>query len=155
MRSYRALAATVALSALGLISPAVAASAPTKQRIAITARAGINGFVLQPMGAGKLAPDSGTAEWCCWSRRLLTRDGQRVEVNNPVATLTGKRGTLVLRWRIEWLDAGNGYTIGASTWKVVRGTGVYDGISGSGRGAASWLPRGPVTFRAEGFLRSG
>ncbi len=32
---------------------------------------------------------------------------------------------------------------------------MYDGISGSGRGAASWLRGAPVTFRAEGFLRSG
>ena len=60
----------------------------------------------------------------------------------------------VIRWRIEWLDASNGYTVGASTWRVVRGTGAYADISGSGRRAASWLPRGPVSFRAEGYLHS-
>ena len=155
MRSHRASAAIAVFSTLALASSANAASAPTTQRISITAKAGINGFVLRPFEAGALAPDSGTATWCCWGQRLLIRDGQRVEINNPLATLTGKRGTLVLRWRIEWLDAGNGYTIGTGIWKVVRGNGAYQGISGRGRGAASWLPRGPVTFRAEGFLRPG
>jgi hypothetical protein len=42
-----------------------------------------------------------------------------------------------------------------ATWRVVRGSGVCEGTFGSGRGAASWLPRGPVTFGADSFLRSG
>src|SRR5262245_48912719 len=135
MRTHRALAAITVLSALVFASSASADAAASKQRIAITAKAGINRFVLRPFEAGALAPDSGTATWCCWGQRVVVRQGQRIEINNPLATLTGKRGTLVLRWRIEWLDAGNGYTVGTSTWKVVRGDGAYKGISGSGRGA--------------------
>jgi hypothetical protein len=86
---------------------------------------------------------------------VLIRDGQRAEVNDPLVTLVGKRGTLVIRFRIEWLDAGNGYVIGPGTWKVVRGTGAYKGVTGGGRSASSWLPSGPVSYRADGFLKGG
>ena len=62
--------------------------------------------------------------------------------NGGVATLTGKRGTLTIRDRNEWIDlrAGREWPqaendgIAFSTWKVVRGTGQYAGIVGKGRG---------------------
>ena len=113
----RTLATVVAVTTATMLaaSTAMAGPAPTKQRVAITARAGINGFSLAPFKPGRLSPDTGTAVWCSWSERIVTREGQRIEINSPLSTLNGKRGTLVLRWRIEWLDAGNGYTIGAST----------------------------------------
>jgi hypothetical protein len=147
-------ALVVLAAALTFVSAADGTSTATKQRVAITAKAGVDRFTLTPLRPGALGTDSGGVDWCCWSQRFLVRDGQSVEVNDPRATFTGKRGTLVLRFRIEWFDAGNGYTIGVSTWRVVRGTGAYKDVTGSGRGGSSWLPRGPVSFRAEGFLIS-
>ena len=80
------------------------------------------------------------------------RNGQRVEINDVDATFTGMRGSLMARFRIEWLDAGNGYTIGVGRWTLVHGSGDYEGLTGNGRSASSWLPGGPVTWRAEGFV---
>ncbi|HEY7208410.1 MAG TPA: hypothetical protein VH416_09210 [Gaiellaceae bacterium] len=140
--------------ALTFVAAAGGTSTAVKQRVAITANAGVDRFTLVPLSPGALGTDSGSVEWCCWGSRNLVRDGQNVLVNDPRATLTGKRGTLVLRTRIEWLDAGNGYTVGISTWRVVMGTGAYKGATGGGRGASSWIPRGPVSFRDEGFLIS-
>lgn len=156
MTSYPVLAVMVAMATTATL-PSTAGGDPatTRQRIAITAKAGINGFVLTPLKAGEIRRDSGTTTWCCSTQRFRMRDGQKVDIDNRLSTMTGRRGTLVLRWRVEWIDAGNGYTVGTGTWRVVRGNGAYQGISGGGRGAASWLPRGPVTFRAEGFLRAG
>src|SRR6266705_1861045 len=64
----------------------------------------------------------------------------------------GKAGSLVIRYRTEYVDAGNGYHVGTGTWKVVRGTGQYAGITGGGRSGAVTLDRGPWSSRAEGFL---
>ena len=59
------------------------------------------------------------------------RDGQSININNPLSTFTGKQGRLVVRFRIEWADAGNGYTAGNGTWKVVSGTGAYARLTGA------------------------
>jgi hypothetical protein len=149
-------AATLVLLAAAVTAVPVASgtSRASTQRVALTAKTGVDQFVLTPLGPGPLGFDSGGVNWCCWSQRSLVRDGQSVEINDPRATFTGRRGTFVVRFRIEWLDAGNGYAIGISTWKVVRGTGAYASVTGGGRGASSWLPRGPVSFQAEGFLVS-
>ena len=63
---------------------------------------------------------------------------------------------LELRFRIEWVGAGNGYRVGTGTWEVVRGTGRYSHITGGGLRGDMWLKRGrgPWTGRAEGFLVS-
>ncbi len=52
-------------------------------------------------------------------------------------TMTGKRGRLTIRERIEWVDTGiNGNgdgqhdEVATGTWKVVRGTGAYARIAG-------------------------
>ena len=146
-------AALVVLAAtLTFVSAADGSSTASKQRVAITGNAGVDRFTLTPLSPGALGTDSGSVDYCCYSTHPLVRDGQSILVNDPRATFTGKRGTLVLRIRIEWLDAGNGYTIGVSTWRVVRGTGAYQHVTGSGAGL--WLPRGPVSFRDEGFLTS-
>ena len=146
--------AVAAVAAVVLTAAAAAGPSAARQQVMIVTRGGIDHFQLLPR-AGSLHRDSGSAHYCCWSERVVIRDGQRVEVNDPVTTLVGKRGTLVMRERIEWLDAGNGYSIGVGTWKVVRGTGAYKGVTGSGRSASSWLPSGPVSWQNDGFLSKG
>jgi hypothetical protein len=97
--------------------------------------------------------DSGTTS-SVWSERIVMRAGQRIAIDDGVETLKGKRGSVRTRFRIEWVDAGNGYHVASSTWKVVRGTGRYAQIAGGGRGGGMWLERGkgPWSGRSEGFL---
>jgi hypothetical protein len=57
----------------------------------------------------------------------------------------------VIRYRSEYVDAGNGYHVGTGTWKVVRGTGQYAKITGGGRSGNVWL-EGGWSSRDEGFL---
>jgi hypothetical protein len=132
-----ALAALVA--AVVLSGVATAGPASVKQRIAISTAKG-NGFsfVLTPLTSGPLARDSGSASACCWTQRFITRDGQESEINNPLKTYAGKRGTFTMRLVINWINAGNGYTIGTGTWKIVSGTGTYKHLEGKGRIAVSW-----------------
>ena len=81
------------------------------------------------------------------------REGQRVAIyDSVVETLTGKRGTLVIRSRIDWVEAGSGYHIGTGTWKVMRGTGQYARTAGGGRRGDVYLDSGPWSGRNEGFL---
>ena len=59
----------------------------------------------------------------------------------------------MIRYRAEWVKAGNGYHVATVTWKAVRGTGQYAGVTGGGRGATAWFERtDDWTSRMEGFL---
>jgi hypothetical protein len=108
-------------------------------------------FVLEPLRAGALKPDSGT-ESAVWDSRVVIRQGQSVSIGNWVYTLKGKRGNFVIRARIEYVEAGNGYHVGTGTWKVVRGTGQYAQITGGGRIGSVWLDSGPFSERRDGYL---
>jgi hypothetical protein len=147
--------ASVAFGIAVLTLTTVAAAEPLagKQRISITGKGEAHTFVLTPLTAGAPRRDSGSFNDCCWRERVIMRDGQKVEINDPIATYTGQRGTLVLRYRVEWVNAGNGYTVGTGTWKIIRGTGVYSGMTGSGRQAAAWFRDSFVGFRAEGLVQ--
>lgn len=90
-------------------------------------------FVLTPLTAGPIVRDSGTTTACCWTQRFVQRDGESVEINNPLRTFTGKRGTFTWRAEIGWVDLQGGSTIGTGTWKIVRGTGAYAHLKGHGR----------------------
>ena len=85
---------------------------------------------------------------------LHTRDGQAIEINNPQMTLTGKRGTLVARNQIGWIDVPDGLAVFTGTWKVISGTGDYAGLAGGGRGAGVQLANGTTKAQFEGFLNS-
>jgi hypothetical protein len=145
--------AVLAVATAALAVAAVAGGAAAKQqRIAITAtKGGVGGFVLKPLGAGRVKADSGGVSWCCWTQKFIRRDGQAIEVNDPLATLQGKLGTLRIQFRIEWVDAGNEYSIGTGTWRIVNGTGAYKSLKGRGRHAALWIGQSPTSFRAEGL----
>jgi hypothetical protein len=152
-----ALAAAITMAAVAAAGPDAA-----KQRVAIDMKLWPQKtFVLTPLQAGPLKRDTGTL-----SHNLLSisghevmRDGQKVTIyNGGLITLTGKRGTLTIRDRNEWVDLardGNGDGendgIAVTTWKVVRGTGQYAGIVGKGRGAHVGLGS-PWYARYEGLL---
>jgi hypothetical protein len=155
--------ALVALaSAVTLTSVAAAGPDAVKQRVAINMTIyPQRTFVLTPLQAGPLKRDSGTIDsnWTSIPGRKVMRDGQKVTIyNGAVTTLTGKRGTLTIRDRNEWVDVSNentryGYPpgVGTGTWKVVRGTGQYAGIVGRGRNGHAGLGN-PWYARYEGFL---
>ena len=144
----------VLMAALAFVSAATGTSTAPKQPVTIISKAGADAFSLVWLKPGAEVTDSGSIDNDVRTARHLVRDGQSVLVNDVLETYTGKRGTFVLRDRIEWLDAGHGYMIGVSTWTVVRGTGAYKDVTGGGRGGSVWPPRGPVSFHADGFLIS-
>ena len=132
------VALAVLAAAVTLTSVASAGPAEAKQRVAITSNGVLNPtafgkFVFTPLQVGVLQRDTGT-ETSNWSERVVTRDGQRVTVQNYVTTRKGNRGSFVVSSRMEYVDAGNGYLAGTNTWKFVRGTGQYAQITGGGRG---------------------
>jgi hypothetical protein len=153
-----ALAAAVTLTSVAAAGPDAA-----RQRVAIDMKIHPQGtFVLRPLQAGALKRDSGTisSNWTATPGRNVMRDGQEVTIyDGAVTTLTGKRGTLTIRDRNEWVAVANenvpngdfrpGIAIG--TWKVVRGTGQYAGIAGKGRLGHVGLGS-PWYARYEGFL---
>lgn len=150
----RKLTAIAVLAATAVTLAAVAAAGPvaSKQRVAIEVKGANESFVLTPLTSGAIKLDTGTAAFCCWSSRHIMRDGQAIEINDPQMTLTGKRGTLVARNRVEWVDVAAGWSVFTGTWKVIRATGDYAGLSGGGRGASVALPDGNEKTRFEGFL---
>ena len=147
-----ALAAAVTLTSVAAASPHAA-----KQRVAIDMKIyPQKTFVLTPLQPGPLKHDLGTINggWLSIPGKTVTRDGQEVTIyDGAVTTLTGKRGTLTIRDRSEWVHVGNNDSIGIGTWKVVRGTGQYAGIVGKGRQGHAGLGR-PWYARYEGFLNS-
>jgi len=147
LTALAALAATVTLAAVAAAGPDAA-----KQRVAIQSK-GANGFVLTPLTRGTIKLDTGTVDFCCWSSRVVMREGQRIEITTgPQMTIVGKRGTLVASNRMEWLDVADGVAVFTGTWKVVHGTGDYARLSGGGRVAGFILRNGEVKWRREGFL---
>lgn len=160
----RVVALVALATAVTLASVAAAGPHAAIQRVAIDMKLWPQKtFVLTPLQAGPLKTDSGTIShnWLSIAGHDVMRDGQKVTIyDGGVATLTGKRGTLTLRNRNEWVDFardanGDGQNdgIGIGTWKVVRGTGQYAGIVGKGRGAQIGLGS-PWYARFEGILNS-
>jgi hypothetical protein len=155
MRRKLTAVAVLAVAAVTLTTVASAGPVAAKQRIAIQGQrsaAGLDAGVLIPLTSGALGRDSVNLTGCCFSDRFVTRDGQSIELTDLLLTFTGKQGSLVTRNRIEWVDVGNGYSIGSHTWTVVRGTGDYARLVGDGRGAVVGLANGALKWRFEGFL---
>jgi hypothetical protein len=154
--SVRPAILVAVIVAVTLASVAAARPDALRQRVTITMQAGettpVSPFVLTPLHAGPLKRDSGTQTGALPPERVVIRSGQSVSIHDGVTTLRGKRGSLVIRYRSEYVDAGNGYHVGTGTWTVVRGTGQYAKVDGGGRSGNVWLDRGPWSSRDEGFL---
>ena len=146
------LTAVALLAAAAATLAAVAAAGPVaaKQRVAIGNKGA--SFVLTPLTPGAIKPDTGTATFCCWTERSIMRDGQAIDINDPRWTLTGKLGTIVGRNQIGFVDLPDGWAVFTGTWKVIRGTGAYAGLSGGGRVAGVQLANGTAKAQFEGFL---
>ena len=164
----RVIALVALATAITLTSVAAAGPNAAKQRVAIDMKICSPGksqgtFVLTPLQAGPLKRDSGTIDsnWLSIIGRDAMRDGQKVTIyDGAVTTLTGKRGSLTIRDRNEWVDLardangdGEDDAIAFSTWKVVRGTGQYAAVVGKGRGGHAGLGC-PWYARYEGILTS-
>ncbi len=146
-------------AAVSLTSVAAAGQEGARQQVEITAKgvanpAASSKFVLTPLGAGALKPDSGKETSVVANHRTVTRDGQTANIVTWISTCKGKRGSFVVRVRIEHVDAGNGFNIGTGTWRFVRGTGAYAGMTGGGRVANAWVDFGSraLSERRDGFL---
>jgi len=149
---FIALAAAVTLTSVAAAGPDAA-----KQRVTLTTQAAhtttVSPFVLTPLQAGALKQDSGMLTAPSSTQRVVMREGQKVSIYDGVGTYKGKLGSLVIRHRSEWVEAGNGYHVATNTWKVVRGTGQYAGVTGGGRGGIVWSERTDRwSSRSEGFL---
>jgi hypothetical protein len=145
------------VAAVTLTSVAAAGPDAAKQRVAFTTQAAetttVSPFVLTPLQTGALKPDSGKLVAGSDNAREVMREGQSVSIHDGVATFKGKLGSLVIRNRSEWVEAGNGYHVATDTWKVVRGTGQYAGVTGGGRGGSVWFERTDHwSSHSEGFL---
>ena len=149
-----ALAAAVTLTSVAAAGPEAA-----KQRVAINIKNPDGGtFVLTPLQAGTLKRDSGTVSVVHTDLPGVMRQGQQIFVVRNTFTLKGKRGSLSIRERTEWVNVSNekapgfdftpGVAIG--TWKVVGGTGAYAKVTGSGRSGHQGSPR--WLAQQEGFL---
>jgi hypothetical protein len=154
--SVRKTILAAVLGAVTLTSVAAARPDALRQRVTITMQAEqttpVSPFVLILLHAGPLKRDSGMQTGALPPERIEIRKGQSVSIHEGVTTLRGRRGSLVIRYRSEYVDAGNGYHVGTGTWKVVRGTGQYAKVDGGGRSGNVWLERGPWSSRNEGFL---
>jgi hypothetical protein len=150
-----AMAAVVTLTSVAAAGPGVA-----KQRVAIRAKgvlnqgaltpSGFGEFVLTPLEAGALVRDSGTIT-TVW-RPVRVRSGHRLVGHDAVSTLKGKRGSIFIGLRVEWVDTGGGSHLGRGVWNVLGGTGQYARIAGGGRSGDVWLDRGPWSSRVEGVV---
>jgi hypothetical protein len=161
------LAVLVAIVApVTLTSVAAAGPEAAKQRVAIDLKiVPKETFVFSPLQSGALKPDSGrittVGQVLAMSGRDVMRDGQKVTIfRGAVWTPEGKRGTLTIRERSEWVDVGSDVngdafpdSVGLGTWKVVRGTGQYAKVAGVGRSGHAGLGR-VWTARYEGLMTS-
>jgi hypothetical protein len=159
MKARHALLA-VFVAAVTLTSIAAAGPEAAKQRVAISMKNPGNGtFVLRPLQAGTLKRDSGTVSVITKEEPTVMREGQTVYISRNTYMLKGKRGTMSIRERNEFVEVSNekvpGFDftpgVGIGTWKVVGGTGAYAKITGGGR---SGHQGHPWLVQQEGFLTS-
>ena len=126
-------AAAIAVAVAALAGLATAGGTATQQKIAFSYSNDNPGkTTLVPLTSGSIVADQGLTSWCCWTEKTVQQDGEPLEVNNPLATFMGKRGSLKWRELITWHDVTNGYSVASGTWRIVGGTGAYEHLTGHG-----------------------
>jgi hypothetical protein len=126
-------AAAIATAATAMTGLATAGGTVTHQKIVFTyANGKAANMTLTPLTSGSVVADHGSTSWCCWSQKTIQQDGDQLDINNPLATFVGTRGSLIWREQITWHDLPNGYSVATGTWKIVRGTGAYAHVAGHG-----------------------
>jgi len=153
---HKRLIATAAIVfvAAAMAGLAAAGGAATRQRIAFVAGTSPT-MKLTPLTSGAVLGDSGSTSWCCWTHNEVKQDGGQLDVNNPLATFVGNRGTLIWRERITWFDVTNGYSVASGTWRIVRGSGAYQHLSGQGHLVFVMRGGDRLTYRAVGLVDQG
>ena len=151
--------AVLTVASLLFVSATLAGPAASKQRIAMKVKSpvgsGAGTFIFTPLGSGPLESDAGTIKDTSEQQKHVVRGGQPVIVFTFTSTWTGKKGTMVIRERIDDVAAKNGNRIGTGVWSLLRakGTDQYAGLSGSGRSAYVLPPNGCcVLFRYQGSV---
>jgi hypothetical protein len=148
--------------ALALVAaPGLAGSAKT-QRIVVDAKlppsfTPVASFQLTAGTQGKLGADTGKLTWVNKPDVKGTKDGQTYVRGRSTATFTGKNGTLVVAEDVLIVAAGLGVDVATGTWKVLRGSGTYRGVTGGGRMAGVFgipppIKGGQYPIRYEGLL---
>ena len=139
------LAVVAAFSVAVTLASVAAGSGPTPRSSELRSSSKLQPeqtFVLTPFKAGALKRDSGRGlSIVSDNGRDVMRGGQEVTIHQGTLTLEGKRGTLTIRERNEWVAVSNENALGFAfppgvaigTWKVVRGTGQYAQVTGGGR----------------------
>ena len=100
-------------------------------------------FVLIPLGAGALKPDSGTETAVVANQRTVTRDGQIAEIVTWVSTCKGKRGSFVMRVGFEHIKPGNGFPHRHRRLEIGSWDGCVRGDHRRGRVANAWVDSDP------------
>ena len=149
-------AAAIVVAATALAGLATASGAATRQEVAFSYANNNPSMTLTPLTSGSILADHGSASWCCWTQKTVQQDGEQLDVNNPLATFVGKRGSLTWRERITWVDLTNGYSIATGTWQIVHGTGAYAHLIGHGHLAlVTGTGDKTLTYRAVGLVAGG
>lgn len=152
---------TIGLLALGLAAAltlaglSAAGPAAKKQRVVVNQleKPGRGTFKLEP-DPGPIATDKGTYTWKVTKHTFGAHDGQKFERYVSTVTFVGQNGTLVVREDDFIVEAAVGKKVATGTWKVLRGTEAYAGVTGGGRQAAILGVLDPSPWRYEGFLIS-
>ena len=156
VRGMSVTVAIVLIAAVGFAGVSGAATSSKKQRIAIDAiipwhLTGAT-FKLVPLTSGAIHPDSGQVVFSPGGTSTRgVRDGQEYERIRDSITFAGRNGTLVIAEDNYIVSSGEGVSVFTGTWRLVRGTGTYKGLSGSGRTAGLMAQRyAPFPNRWEG-----
>jgi ABC-type transport system substrate-binding protein len=147
-------AAAIAAAATAMSGLATAGGTATRQEIALTyANGNAAKMTLTPLTSGSVVADHGSTSWCCWTQKTVQQDGEQLDVNNPLATFVGTRGSLTWREQVTWHDLTNGYSVATGTWRIVRGSGAYQHLTGQGHVVfISGSGDKVLTYRAIGLI---
>jgi hypothetical protein len=161
VHALAAVALGTALVAGGTALAGSDATAVRKQRIAIdivmnkpvTNKPDTGTFTLSPLTPGPLEADKGTVAIPGWGGGTTLRNGMTVMSVGMGQDLEGRHGTFSLPVQLDENEMQNSVDVAVGAWKIVKGTGAYSGVSGSGRYVSVRMPNGRQFVRQEGWIR--